>query len=77
MRFNKITGMNLIQFREPGKFERLLNKLGKTWDSSFDRDEVMLLQSLALRFETAVDQRIKSRLPEMQACDIMLECLEV
>ena len=77
MRFNKITGMYLIQFREPGKFERLLKKLGKTWDSSFDRDEVMLLQSLALRFENAVDQRIKSRLPEMQACDIMLECLEV
>ena len=77
MRFYKMTALYQIQFTVPGKYERLLKKLGKTWDDKFTHDEVALLRSLCLHFSDAVDQHTLERLPGMQACDVMLECLEV
>ena len=77
MHFNKQTGLYHIQFTAPGKYDRLLQKIGFDWDHKWTHDEVSLLLSMYFRFQRAVDERMLHRLPGWQACDVMLECMEI
>ena len=77
MRFYKLTQMYQIQFSAPGMYDRLLKKMGRSWDQVWTHDERSLLNSLWLKFNRAADQRVLQRLPGKNASDVMLECLEV
>ena len=77
MHFQKMTGLYQIQFTEPGRYARLLKKLGYDADHVWTRDERASFLSLYLRFSRVVDEKMLQRLPGRQVCDVMLECMEV
>ena len=76
-KFYKLTELYQIQFSMPGMYDRLLKKLGKTWDEVWTHDDRSLLNSLWLKVSRVVDQRALQSLNGRNASDVMLECLEV
>ena len=77
MHFYKLTGLYQVQFTVPGRYQRLLARLGYAPDHVWTHDEKAEFLSVYMRFARVADEKLLQRLPGMQACDVMLECLEV
>ena len=75
--FYKMTGLYTVQFTVPGRYGRLLDRLGYAPDHVWTHDEKALFMSLFLRFSRVADERLLQRLPDQSVSDVMLQCLEV